>query len=944
MYLLTIYKSVDLLSASEQLSQVKIYARYCYLPIFNIHIISQLGVLNVAIICALILVIPVAAEAAPTISPVSEIHRTIWQTQLIVGNTFFDATPMWYPEDGIILATGQGHHIQNGSMPARGSILLAQYTGGNNGIDVAQEYGAGGIILYGDAILPWNIEAVRDIPAVTVSAADGAIIQGILATGNTTITITYERSTFEALDRVRDIDTITVSSRVYGVATGRDSVQIIDMSNPAVPVSVSEIYSDMAGFDAIEGANNVKTVTIQDTPYAIILGKSSVLILDMSNPFNPVPAAAMYDDTDRYTALDGASDVEIFDAPDGIYAVVVSHDDDGIQVIDITNPYEPFPVAAAFDDMRGFENLEGARAIAAAQIQNRMYALVASYDDDALQIIDMINPRLPLPITDMNNATEPIDGAIDVEVIYDDDGTFAAVLAYNENAMRIINITTPFMPLLENTILDDRGRFNALASPWDMNLITTSGNARAVISSYDDDAIQIVDLANPSQPRPLSDTIPEEDDAEEDKILLRGAQGVSAVDIAGTTYILVAASLDDQIHVLDPTRPAAPTLTSSTLALDDIDLAMDGPGSIHVTKIRDSHYGIVANYAQDAVHIFNITIPEDPRPVSSIFDDVNGFETLDGPGDVAVISIGENTYCLVTSYNDNGVQIIDITNPENPIPVLDIRDGEDGFEALEGARGISVRENFGRVVAVVASHIDDAVQIIELSNIQFPLPAGAIYNEEEYVADEDIENDEITIRSLDGAWDVEIAIIHGKIYAVISGTNSDAVQILDITNPAYPWPVFSASDRNFGFHALRGAGDVEIVNMHDRIYALVAGKWAGAIQVIDITVPEESFAVSEIYDNANGISVLNGPNEIHATTILGRTYVVVTSILDDGIQIIDITNPGSPAAVTHVYDNSQGFSYLNGASDIDLFVTNSRLYAVVTGVLDDGISIMEIKP
>ncbi|MYL10943.1 MAG: hypothetical protein F4010_02070, partial [Cenarchaeum sp. SB0669_bin_11] len=57
------------------------------------------------------------------------------------------------------------------------------------------------------------------------------------------------------------------------------------------------------------------------------------------------PVAAISDGIDGFTALDGANDIAIVEISDRTYAVVTTRHDNGVQIIDITVPASPVPVA-----------------------------------------------------------------------------------------------------------------------------------------------------------------------------------------------------------------------------------------------------------------------------------------------------------------------------------------------------------------------------------------------------------------------------------------------------------------------------------------------------------------------------------------------------------------------------------------------------------------------
>ena len=90
-----------------------------------------------------------------------------------------------------------------------------------------------------------------------------------------------------------------------------------------------------------------------------------------------------------FTALGGAEDVAITQISGRTYAVVTALSDDGLQVVDITDPFVPAPASAVFDGTGGFEALDGANEVAIVQISGRTYAVVTSWHDDGVQIIGL---------------------------------------------------------------------------------------------------------------------------------------------------------------------------------------------------------------------------------------------------------------------------------------------------------------------------------------------------------------------------------------------------------------------------------------------------------------------------------------------------------------------------------------------------------------------------
>ena len=89
----------------------------------------------------------------------------------------------------------------------------------------------------------------------------------------------------------------------------------------------------------------------------------------------------------------------------------------------------------------------------------------------------------------------------------------------------------------------------------------------------------------------------------------------------------------------------------------------------------------------------------------------HGYEELDGALSITTTTIGSSTYALVTAFVDDGVQIINITNPAIPSPVANITDGDD-YPILNGSRAITTVTLDSFTYALVArSFNDNGIQI-----------------------------------------------------------------------------------------------------------------------------------------------------------------------------------------------------------------------------------------
>ena len=128
-----------------------------------------------------------------------------------------------------------------------------------------------------------------------------------------------------------------------------------------------------------------------------------------------------------------------------------------------------------------------------------------------------------------------------------------------------------------------------------------------------------------------------------------------------------------------------------------------GAYSITTATIENSTYALVASFGDHGVQIINITDPYNPINASSITDGTQ-YPTLNSSTSITTAIIGGSTYALVTSYYD-GVQIINIDDPYNPTNASSITDGT-RYPTLNGATSITTATIGGSTYALVAAFVD----------------------------------------------------------------------------------------------------------------------------------------------------------------------------------------------------------------------------------------------
>ena len=167
--------------------------------------------------------------------------------------------------------------------------------------------------------------------------------------------------------------------------------------------------------------------------------------------------------------------------------------------------------------------------------------------------------------------------------------------------------------------------------------------------------------------------------------------------------------------------------------------------------------------------------------------------------------------------------------------------------------------------------------------------------------------------------------IDGSTYALAEHGNY--MSILKANNLVSFNHVTTVQDGQNGFTELNGVFSITTATIDSSTYALVASTNDNGVQIINITTPGSPIAASAVTDGSN-YPVLGGAISITTTTIGSSTYALVASYTDAGVQIIDITDPYSPTPGSNVVDSSN-YTQLSFARSITTTTIGSSTYALV---------------
>ena len=286
---------------------------------------------------------------------------------------------------------------------------------------------------------------------------------------------------------------------------------------------------------------------------------NSVVILDVSEPSNPVEVGSIIDDATTF--LMGAKDIVV----KGEYAYVVSELESALEILDISDPSNPSHVGSIVD------NVSIQLGTPQRIFISGRYAYITSIE--GFEIIDVSDPANPIHmggIEDDNTTDLGFSFGIYVR------GNYAYVCSFNENRFLVINISDPANPVIEAT--------RAESSPTGIYI----NEPFAYIKSIN--GVTIYNVSDPSNPMVVGSIT---DDL---TTLLTGTGDI----IVSGKYAYVTSAGNDGVEVLDISDPTNPQ--SVGRIADDINTLLDWPFDMDIS----GNYLFVTSLNDDGVEILNI--------------------------------------------------------------------------------------------------------------------------------------------------------------------------------------------------------------------------------------------------------------------------------------------------------------------------------------------------
>ena len=258
-------------------------------------------------------------------------------------------------------------------------------------------------------------------------------------------TVVSERSNgtdYPYLNSMTAISTFNIGDAAYAmiISQTKSWATILNITEPANPTHLT-VLENGANYD-LNSPRHIAIIDADGSTFAVITSRNTgtVTILNMDNPDMPVQIHAIKDGIDL--ALSSATGIELVEINTRTYALVVSNSDNAMQIIDITHPQLPFPVSTVQKSGTEYTGLSGPHYITALQVEGATYAFVTSPSTNSIQVIDITNPFQPNPVTVLQNGTEytHLVTPLYIESIQTDDAAYALVGSRGSNGIQIIKL------------------------------------------------------------------------------------------------------------------------------------------------------------------------------------------------------------------------------------------------------------------------------------------------------------------------------------------------------------------------------------------------------------------------------------------------------------------------------------------------------------------------
>lgn len=202
---------------------------------------------------------------------------------------------------------------------------------------------------------------------------------------------------------------VFIKDNIAYLVDGSDGLEIIDISDPTIPVELGQFENDVWSFYPR------KVFVSEDIAY-LAVKFNGLKLIDISDPSNPTLVGSY---------SNNCSILDVFITEDIAY---VAAGENGVEILNISNPSNIVQIGNYSD------NYNVSWSIDFDEQQNLLYVADRS---DGIEILDVSNPSAPVELGQLE-----IERAIEIDVV----GNYAYISLY-ENGLSIVDVSDPSAPL-----------------------------------------------------------------------------------------------------------------------------------------------------------------------------------------------------------------------------------------------------------------------------------------------------------------------------------------------------------------------------------------------------------------------------------------------------------------------------------------------------------------
>jgi hypothetical protein len=157
-------------------------------------------------------------------------------------------------------------------------------------------------------------------------------------------------------------------------------------------------------------------------------------------------------------------------------------------------------------------------------------------------------------------------------------------------------------------------------------------------------------------------------------------------------------------------------------------------------------------------------------------------------------------------------------------------------------------------------------------------------------------------------------------YAYVTSAGGNALEIIDISNPASPVHAGSIVDGSGGA-LLDSPWGVSVSGN----YAYITGYYSSALEIVDVTDPANPLHTGSLLDGGGSVPCLSLPAGLYVSG--NYTYVAVDG--SNTLEIVNVTNPASPEHAGRLDDGSGVAPFLD--DPLSVFISGNYAYTASSG-------------